>query len=75
MDTPIKMKGKPVELLGKTKRLKQLRKEFGAKWLIAGELSKMQCFNGELGCSIVSLNKEHIRNVRTTEIISWRGEE
>jgi hypothetical protein len=59
-----------VTLLPNTKRLKQVITEHGNTWaVIRGPLS-MQCFNGDLGFQVTSLDNLHIRNVRVGDIKS-----
>ena len=57
-----------VILLPNTARLKQLRKEFGSTWSMVAPPEPMQCFDGDMGMRIVSIDGKHVRNARLTDI-------
>ncbi len=52
------------EILPKTKRLKQVIKEFGNQWFAVSPIKKMQCFDNALGVQVRSKCGNHNRNVR-----------
>ena len=51
-----------------TNRLKQLIKDHGKTWSIVKGPKGMQCFNGQLGCAIISLDGKHERNIPMTSV-------
>ena len=58
-----------VKVLPTSKRLKQLIKEHDDVWVaIEDEPRPMQCFDNELGVSIMSQDGTHQRNVRLTDL-------
>ena len=57
-------------LLGNTKRLKQLIKEHGDRWVVHSfNPEPMQCFDGALGVQICTFEGSHLRNVRLEDIV------
>jgi hypothetical protein len=51
-----------------TNRLKQLIKDHGKTWSIVKGPKGMQCFNGQLGMAIQSLDGKHERNIPMTSV-------
>lgn len=57
------------KLKGNTARLRQLIKEHGDEWIVHhSESVPMQCFNGDHGAFISSIDAKHSRNVRITDL-------
>jgi energy-coupling factor transporter ATP-binding protein EcfA2 len=61
-------KSKCVRLLPNTMRLKQLIKEHGFIWKIESGPDPKQCFANAEGFLIESLDGQHTRNIRTTDL-------
>ena len=60
-----------VIMLPNTARLKQLIKAHGNVWKQVSEVEEKQCFSNERGMLVQSLDKEHERNIRVTDVESW----
>ena len=58
-----------VQLVPNTARLKQVVKEHGDVWIALCEPTPMQCFNGDDGMRICSLDNVHTRNVRCDTLV------
>lgn len=56
------------KLLPITKRLKQLRSEFGPTWFVVQARDSLPCFNGRPGLFIKSLNGKHSRWVMSDQV-------
>ena len=57
-----------VIMLPNTARLKQLIKSHGNVWEQVGRVEPKQCFGNDEGMMIESLDKEHSRNIRVTDV-------
>jgi len=57
-----------IVLLPNTARLKQLRKEHGSTWIMVTLPEPMQCFDGDMGIRIKSIEGKHVRNARLTDV-------
>ena len=57
-----------IRLLPNTARLKQLRKQHGPTWIMLSLPEPMQCFDGDMGIRIKSMDGTHVRNARLTDV-------
>ncbi len=66
-------KSRCVRLLPNTMRLKQLIKAHGFIWKIESGPDPKQCFGNAEGFMIESLDGEHARNIRVTDVELFNG--
>jgi len=59
---------KQITIKPDSNRLRQLIKDHGKTWSIVKGPKGMQCFNGQLGCGIQSLDGKHERNIPMTSV-------
>ena len=60
-----------VRIVPNTARLKQLVREHGNIWTQLSDSEPMQCFNGDHGTRIRSLDETHVRNVRSDIVLPY----
>jgi hypothetical protein len=59
---------KQITIKPDSNRLRQLIKDHGKTWSIVKGPKGMQCFNGQLGMAIQSLDGKHERNIPMTSV-------
>ena len=57
--------------VGTTNRLRQLIRDHGITWMTTDTSRTMQCFGGDAGVAIISLDGRHERNVRLTDLVDF----